>query len=94
LSAAGQIGSLGEVVGSTDWLVLHRPVELAAEIGKVDLACALFKGGMIGRELSSEFFAKGGILNEFLKFADVHFLCFLHFFPIYGLGSFPLCFQE
>jgi hypothetical protein len=40
-------------------MVLHRPVETTALIGKVDLACALFEREMIGRELSSEFFAKG-----------------------------------
>jgi hypothetical protein len=28
--------SRGSIIESTDWMVLHRPVELAAETGQVD----------------------------------------------------------
>ncbi len=42
MSASGQIGSLGgSIVGSTDWMVLHRPLELARLIGHSDSGFAI-----------------------------------------------------
>lgn len=48
---------------------------------------------MVDRELPSEFFAKGRILGEFVKFADVGRLCLLRIFSsLDGLGALPLYF--
>jgi hypothetical protein len=50
---------------------------------------------MISRESLSEFFAKGGIPSEFLKFVDVHLVCLLDVRSgLHGTGRFPLAFEE
>ncbi len=52
LSTAGQIGSLGgSFVRSTAWMVLHRPVELAALTGEVEFTAETprAKGKKLGR---------------------------------------------
>ena len=56
---------------------------------------SLFKCRMISRESLGEFFAKGRIPNEFLKFMDVDILYLRDVFSsFHGPDGFPLCFEE